>query len=622
MTSAATSHVRWFLVFWLFILSAVSYLDRVNISIAGGSIAEAYHLSDVQLGKVFSAMLVGYALFQTVGGRLADRYGPRHVLTGGVVWWGIFTALTALVPAKIAGALFVFVVVRFLLGAGEAVIYPSANQFIARWIPMTERGIANGWIFAGVGAGAGLTPVIITYIMVHYGWRSSFWVCSIIGFAAGTVWFRYARDTPAEHAGVSASELALMRSGLTQSQLNHDPKALVSWGRVMRSKEVWAVTLSYFCYGYVAWIFFSWFYRYLAKVRGLDLKASAFYTMLPFLAMLVCCLLGGAINDRLTKWQGPRVGRCGLAAFAILVAGVFIAFGSQVQSARLASVVLAGGAGALYLSQSSFWSVTADIAGASSGSVSGFMNMGNQIGAALTATLTPWIAARFGWTTSFLVAAGLCIVGALSWLVVDPSRQLMIRSADAGKLRSKTAVAIAVFALLLHGATANAQSASNAEPQTAIVHVDATPEHAINSFDPDSALGSSIDVLSHADIDKVDTPLIIQESLSAGWGPLTHRNNSELRMAAWHWNENGTWSDPAHNSGYFTGSTDLKAPIRYILSYALPHRGFSTSGDRPLQGPNLSYWKSNPYLTSKFTGESDALHPQWVVVDLNTEKAG
>ena len=87
MNGARTSHVRWFLVFWLFILSAVSYLDRVNISIAGGSIAEAYHLSDVQLGKVFSAMLVGYAIFQTVGGRLADRYGPRRVLAGGVAWW-------------------------------------------------------------------------------------------------------------------------------------------------------------------------------------------------------------------------------------------------------------------------------------------------------------------------------------------------------------------------------------------------------------------------------------------------------------------------------------------------------------------------------------------------------
>jgi MFS transporter, ACS family, glucarate transporter len=430
MTAAGTSRVRWFLVFWLFILSAVSYLDRVNISIAGGSIAEAYHLSDVQLGKVFSAMLVGYALFQTVGGRLADRFGPRRVLAAGVMWWGIFTALTAMVPANVAGALFIFIAVRFLLGAGEAVIYPSANQFIARWIPTAERGIANGWIFAGVGAGAGLTPLLITHIMLRYGWRTSFWVCSIIGFAAGAVWFISARDTPEDHSGVSASELALIRSGLTQAEpqkteSKNDPKALLPWRRVLQSKEVWAITVSYFCYGYVAWIFFSWFYRYLAKVRGLDLKASAFYTMLPFLAMLVGCLVGGTLNDRLTKWQGPRVGRCALAAFAITVAGIFIALGSQVQSARLASVVLAGGAGALYLSQSSFWSVTADIAGTSSGSVSGFMNMGNQVGAALTASLTPWIAVRFGWATSFLVAAGLCLVGAVSWLVVDPSRQLV-----------------------------------------------------------------------------------------------------------------------------------------------------------------------------------------------------
>jgi ACS family glucarate transporter-like MFS transporter len=423
--------VRWLLVFWLFVLSAVSYLDRVNISIAGGSIADAYQLSDVQLGKVFSAMLVGYALFQTLGGRLGDRFGPRRVLTLGVMWWGIFTALTALVPARIKGALFLFVAVRFLLGAGEAVIYPSANQFIAQWIPIRERGIANGWIFAGVGAGAGLTPPLITYMMVHYGWRSSFWVCAAIGFLAGGVWFLVARDTPAEHSRVSASELAEIQSGLSLANVPVRPsepgshRTLVSWPQVLRSRSVWAVTLSYFCYGYVAWIFFSWFYRYLAKVRGLDLKASAFYSMLPFLAMLVCCLLGGTINDRLTKWRGPRLGRCGLAVFAIVVAAIFLALGSQVHSARLASVVLAGGAGALYLSQSSFWSVTADIAGASSGSVSGFMNTGNQIGAALTASLTPWIATRFGWTASFLAAAALCLVGAGCWLLVDPTRTLV-----------------------------------------------------------------------------------------------------------------------------------------------------------------------------------------------------
>jgi hypothetical protein len=179
-----------------------------------------------------------------------------------------------------------------------------------------------------------------------------------------------------------------------------------------------------------------------------------------------------------------------------------------------------------------------------------------------------------------------------------------------------------IFSLVaLLGGAGSAQSGADvARAQAATVHVDVTRDHSINSFDPDSALGSSIDVLSRASIDKVYTPHIVQESLSAGWGPITYRNNTELRMAAWHWTENGTWSDAAHRSGYFTGSTELKEPTRYILAYALPHRGFATSGDRPVPGPNLTYWKSNPYLTTKFTGVSDGLHPQWVVVDLKAEK--
>src|SRR5580700_2786863 len=191
----------------------------------------------------------------------------------------------------------------------------------------------------------------------------------------------------------------------------------------------------------------------------------------------------------------------------------------------------------------------------------------------------------------------------------------------ARKVLNWAAIVTTILSSMAQSGTAPAQSNTDSPGvQSSIIRVDATPGHVINSFDPDSALGSSIDVLSHDGIDKVYTPHIIQESLSAGWGPITYRNNSELRMAAWHWTENGMWSDPAHKSGYFTGSTELKEPLRYILSYALPHRGFSTSGDRPLQGPNLSYWKSNPYLTSKFTGERDALHPQWVIVDLQTEK--
>jgi ACS family glucarate transporter-like MFS transporter len=429
------SHTRWLLVCWLFVLSAVAFLDRVNISIAGSSIAADYGLSNSQLGYVFSSFLLGYALFQTVGGWLSDKLGPRRVLTVGVVWWGIFTVLTAIVPSQIKGALLLFVAIRFLLGAGEAVIYPASNQFVSWWIPTQERGVANGIIFAGVGVGAGITPPAISYVMFRYGWRSSFWLSAIIGLAAGFIWFLIARDKPEDHPSVSPAELHFIQSRRTLSSSESLSASTIPppvantvkslpWSTILQSKNVWAVTFSYFCYGYVAWIFFSWFYIYLAKVRGLNLKASAFYATLPFLAMAICCPLGGAIADRVTLWRGKRIGRCGIAVFAMTLAAVFLLLGSRVASARLASVVLAGGAGALYLSQSSFWSVTADIGAASSGSVSGFMNMGAQLGGAVTASLTPMVAARYGWTASFYVAAVLAALGALAWSVVKPDRSL------------------------------------------------------------------------------------------------------------------------------------------------------------------------------------------------------
>jgi MFS transporter, ACS family, glucarate transporter len=416
------TRVRWILIFWIFVLSAVAFLDRVNISIAGLSIAAEYQISDVQLGRVFSALLIGYTLFQAPAGWLADRFGSRRALAVGVIWWGIFTALTALMPAQIPFALACFIGVRFLLGAGEAIMYPASNQFTSRWIPTEERGIANGWIFAGVGAGAGIAPPLVSWIMLRYGWRASFWVCAAIGVVAGGAWYVISRDTPQEHPSVSPQELARIRAGLTIPDEAKDQGApKLSWGRILGSGNVWAASASYFAFGYVAWIFFSWFYIYLAKVRGLNLKASAYYATLPFLSMAVCCLAGGAINDRITKAAGKRAGRCGIAIFSMALAALFLVLGARAESTRFASLILAGGAGALYLAQSSFWAVTADIGGNSSGSVSGFVNMGAQLGGVITLLVTPILASHYGWTAPFLVAAVLCLLGAAAWLCVDPN---------------------------------------------------------------------------------------------------------------------------------------------------------------------------------------------------------
>jgi ACS family glucarate transporter-like MFS transporter len=424
--------IRYLLVLWLTVLSAVAFLDRTNISVAGIQIGREFAISNTRLGWVFSAFLIGYASFQIPAGILTRRLGPRRVLTLGGVWWGLFTAMTALVPPKIGGAVLLLILVRFALGAGEAVMYPATSQFVERWFPVSERGKANGIIFAGVGLGSGLTPPIVTAIMLHYGWRASFWFSACVGIVAGAVWYVAARDTPEQHTRVDDGERALIVAGRHVSAnivQEADPasygKHAIPWSKIVRSKGIIALTLSYFSFGYVAWMFFAWLFIYLAQVRGLDLKASAIYAMFPFIAMTVGCVLGGFVSDWIAVHFGLRKGRCLLPGISLALTAVLLLLGSRAHHAQTAALILAGGAGVLYLAQSNFWAVSADIAGEYTGVVSGMMNMGGQLGGACTASLTPVIAAHFGWETSFVVAALLAFFGGLAWIVIDPKEQLI-----------------------------------------------------------------------------------------------------------------------------------------------------------------------------------------------------
>jgi ACS family glucarate transporter-like MFS transporter len=412
------SQIRWVLIGWIFLVSAVAYLDRVNLSIAGSAIMAEFHLDTVQLGWVQTAFVLGYALFQAPAGRLADRIGPRLIIGVGVIWWAIFTSALTIVPVM-AGSLVMLIVMRFCLGIGEAVVYPASNTLVSAWIPSKDRGLANGFIFTGVGFGAGITPPIITAIRMAYGWRASFWFSAAIGLAVGLVWFLISRDKPAQHPWVSQAEKDYIEAGLPKG----NPKLggeKMGWSQIIRNKDILAVSLSYFAFGYAAYIFFSWFFIYLNVVRGLDQRQTASWSMLPFLAMALGSASGGWISDLITKKYGKRAGRCMLAVVGIGLAGFFIALGTLVASAQMAVVVLAAGAGSLYLSQSSFWSISADIGKKSAGSVSGVMNMCGQFGGALTASLTPYLGKHFGWNVSFLVAAGLCVLGAVAWLFVYP----------------------------------------------------------------------------------------------------------------------------------------------------------------------------------------------------------
>jgi ACS family glucarate transporter-like MFS transporter len=407
----------------LFAISAIAFLDRTNISVAGLQMQKAYGIDKQHLGFVFSAFLVGYALFQVPAGWLAARYGPRIVLTCALVWWGVFTAATALVPTGSAHALWLLVAVRLALGLGESVVYPSGNQFLSRWVPASERGKANGLIFAGVGVGSGVAQPLITWIIAQGGWQAAFYVCAVVGTVTGALWYALVRDTPGQHPGVNAAELAHIEAGRAPAVHAQD-KVKIPWGAILSSRNVWGLFLSYTAFGYVVWIFFSWFYIYLVEARHLDLKSTGNYSTLPFLCMTAGCLLGGVINDRLAARRGLWMGRSGLAIVSFVLTGIFLVVGSTADSLAVAVVALAGGAGAMYLSQSSFWAASTDIAGRHTGVVSGLMNMGCQIGGVVTSSLTPWIADRYGWTAAFVAGAVVVIVGALAWAAVNPNKAL------------------------------------------------------------------------------------------------------------------------------------------------------------------------------------------------------
>ncbi|HVW74073.1 MAG TPA: MFS transporter [Rhizomicrobium sp.] len=416
--------VRYLLIMLVFVVSAVVYVDRSNISIAGTYLAQDYHISKIQLGWVFSAFLLGYAAFQIPAGWVVGKLGPRRTLTLGLIWWSVLSVATALVPPHMAGALWVLIAVRFVLGLGEAVAYPSSNQFIAAWFPTHERGTANGWVFGGVGFGSGTAPPLVAFIIYNYGWHSVFYVSAALGLIIAAIWYKAARDTPAEHPKVTAEEQAHIMADMPLKVEGRMPA--VPWFNIFTSKDVWGATTAYIAFCYVAFIFHTWFFIYLKDGRGLDLKNSALFGMLPFIAMVVGSLVGGVISDWLVKHYGQYVGRSLWGAFTLLLTGIFLIIGSKAQDTTLAVLVLAGGAGACYLGQATYWAVAADYGGPFTGVISGLINMAGQIAGAVTASLTPLLAQWYGWEYAFYVAAGICFVFMFPWFLVNPNRRLHV----------------------------------------------------------------------------------------------------------------------------------------------------------------------------------------------------
>jgi sugar phosphate permease len=398
----------------------ITYLDRVSISNAAPLISREFGFSKATMGVIFSAFVWAYAFFQVPGGWLGDRFGPRKVLTVIMVYRTLIAALTTR-----AMGLSSFWAVRFMLGVGEAGAFPTATRAMQMWFPRQERGLVQGISHAASRFGAAVGPPLAVALMIHYGWRVVFYVIGIISALWALLFVLLYRNTPEEHPGVSPGELGVLRGidengAVKQSAVKKRPT--VPWKILLRHPNMWALMCGYFTYLYCLWIFLSWLPSYLVSYRGFTLLKMGSFASMPLAAGVLGDAVGGWLTDfLLIKTGNVKFARRSVAIMGMLGCGTCILPAAFTANPYTAVYCLTGAMFFLETIIGPSWAVPMDIGGEYSGTVSGMMNMGGQIGGALSPTIFGILVSRGSWIAPFVVAACLLFLGAAIWAFwIDP----------------------------------------------------------------------------------------------------------------------------------------------------------------------------------------------------------
>lgn len=423
-TTTKPTSIRWRIYGLLLVVITLTFIDRFNMNVAAKYIQQEFALTDVQIGFLLSAFVLGYALFQAPGGWLGDRFGARRVLTVSIIWWSVFTALTAAAPdlwfRSWFGVTASFWLVRFLIGVGEAPALPNTNKMIGRWMAVSERARGSSLFLVAVGIGGAFTPPAIAWIMTQWGWRLSFVVCGALGFGIAALWHLQSRERPDQHPSINAEELKLIAANRATTV----SVARFPWRRIVAGTNIPALLVANFMLGYVTYIFYTWFFLYLVNVRNFTVISGSYWSTAPFLAMLVGAPLGGAISDWMVRRLGHPWGRRVPVMIAACSSCLLLIAGSRMENPHQAIVALALAAGCNSVAAVSSWALPNDLSEQHSGFLAGITNTATNLGGALSPILTPVLASRFGWVGALDVAAGQMVSIALLWLLVHPERRI------------------------------------------------------------------------------------------------------------------------------------------------------------------------------------------------------
>ena len=426
--------VRWSIVALLVGFSLVSYVDRINISVASALMMPDLGLTQIEMGRIFSAFLLGYALLQIPIGMLADRIGPARIL-GVLGWlWALLTVLTGYLPgsalAVAVSPLLLLVVLRFTLGLTIAGIYPLCARTVTNWMPVAERAFAYSFVIAGVSIGSAVTPPAVAWLSTALGWRASFYLAAVPPVVIALLWARYGADGPRQHSAISAAERDYIAAG--QAEDSTAPATATTWLAILRSPSLLLLSLSYFCIGYVLYVFVFWFFTYLIDVRKFSIVGSGLFTSFPFIAAFLLSPVGGAVCDRLTTRLGRRQGRRLTAVAGILLAAACLAVGIRTGDAYIAVAAFSFAFGFQMFAESAYWAATMDIAGRATGAATGLINSVNNLGGVVSTALTPILIDRFGWDAAFITCIAVSVLAALLWLGIRADRTLRMPSPVVG----------------------------------------------------------------------------------------------------------------------------------------------------------------------------------------------
>ncbi len=429
MISATPTRVRWRIVILLAVIAGLTYIDRLSLGLAGKYIQEEFSFKTQTMGWILGAFSLGYALFHVPGGWLADRFGSRRVLTIAILWFSVFTAATAF-ASKIPILNFMevawaFVIVRFVMGLGEAAAMPVGNKMMAYWLSEGERAFGTSVFLAGVGAGGIAAPFLIGWIIRGWGWRAAFVVLGICGALVAMLWYSVVTDRPEQHPSLNAAELAIIgRSPMTGAGTDLVTVVRVPWKKLLSSKAMWGLMISHFCLVYPVYIFFTWFFIYLVKVRGITISKASLWTSAPFVANLVMVPLWGRLSDWLANRVGKRRGRRIAALVGIACSSALLFSGSHTTRESLALLQLSLAAGFNFAASAVLWTACNDISAKYSGSVSGIMTTFGSLGGWLSPIVTAAIATRFGWSYGLDFAAFVTLISGLAWFLIDANQRL------------------------------------------------------------------------------------------------------------------------------------------------------------------------------------------------------